>query len=248
MSMRIFLAGAGGAIGRPLTKLLVAAGHAVIGMTRSHQKAATIEAAGATPAVVDAYDGDAVRDAIVAAAPEVVMHQLTDLPSIRDPATYPAGLAANARLRIMATPNLLAAALAAGARRFITQSVAFAYAPGTGARREEDPLDFAGEGRGTLMRGVLALEALTLGAPGVEGIVLRYGMLYGPGTWYEAPAAPGSLHVEAAAQAALLAVTRGRPGIYNIAEEDGAVAVDKARRELGFDPTFRLTGVAEKAC
>ena len=120
--MRIFLAGATGAVGRPLTRLLVAAGHAVTGTTRSPHKAPTIEAAGATAAVVDAYDGDAVRAAVVAARPDVVIHQLTDLPSTRDPATYPAALAANARLRVMATPNLVVAARAAGARRFIAQA------------------------------------------------------------------------------------------------------------------------------
>ncbi len=220
--MRIFLAGATGAIGRPLTRLLVAAGHAVTGTTRSPNKAAAIEAAGATAAVVDAYDGDAVRAAVVAARPEVVIHQLTDLPGTRDPATYPA-------------------ALAAGARRFIAQSVAFAYPPGTMPYRETDPLDFAGEGtRAVLVRGVAALEALATGTPGFAGIVLRYGYLYGPGTWYAAPEGRGFVHVDAAAHAALIAVTRGAPGVYNIAADDGAVAIDKAREELGFDPQFRI--------
>jgi nucleoside-diphosphate-sugar epimerase len=239
--MRIFLAGATGAVGRPLTRLLVAAGHAVTGTTRSPPKAPTIEAAGATAAVVDAYDGDAVRAAVVAARPDVVIHQLTDLPSTRDPATYPAALAANARLRVIATPNLVVAARAAGARRFIAQSVAFAYPPGTMPCRETDPLDFAGEGtRAVLVRGVAALEALATGTPGFAGIVLRYGYLYGPGTWYAAPEGRGFVHVDAAAHAALTAVTRGAPGVYNIAEDDGAVAIDKARGELGFDPQFRI--------
>jgi nucleoside-diphosphate-sugar epimerase len=236
--MRVFLAGATGAIGRPLTRLLVAAGHAVTGTTRSAEKAATIAAAGATPAILDAYDGDAVRAAVMAAAPEVVIHQLTDLPQTRDPVAYSAALAANARLRIVATPNLVVAARAAGARRFIAQSVAFAYAGGPGPRRESDPLDFAGEGtRAVLVRGVVALEALTLGTPGIDGIVLRYGMLYGPGTWYAAPAVRGCVHVDAAAHAALLAITRGMPGVYNIAEDDGAIAIAKAREHLGFDPS-----------
>jgi nucleoside-diphosphate-sugar epimerase len=239
--MRVFLAGATGAVGRPLTRLLVDAGHQVTGTTRSADKAAAIEAAGAMAAILDAYDGDAVRAAVVAAEPDVVVHQLTDLPQNRDPATYPAALAANARLRIAATPNLVVAARAAGARRFIAQSVAFAYAPGSGPFREADPLDFAGEGtRAVLIRGVVALEAVTRCTPGIEGIVLRYGMLYGPGTWYAAPAAPGSVHVDAAAHAALLALTRGSPGIYNIAEDDGAVALAEARAQLGFDPGFRI--------
>ena len=90
------------------------------------------------------------------------------------------------------------------------------------------------------MRGVATLEALTTGTTGIEGIVLRYAYLYGPGTWYAAPEGRGFVHVDAAAQAALLALTRGDPGTYNIADDDGAVSIDKARRELGFDPTFRL--------
>src|SRR5262249_51043756 len=159
----------------------------------------------------------------------------------RDPETYPAALAANARLRIVATPNLTVAARSAGVRRFITQSVAFAYAPGDTPRHEDDPQDFAGEGPPPqLIRGVIALEALTLGTPGLEGVVLRYGYLYGPGTWYATPTGPGFVHVDAAAKAAELAVTRGEAGIYNIAEQDGAVAIGKARDQLGFDPGFRL--------
>ena len=241
--MRIFLAGAAGAVGRCLTPLLVEAGHTVTGTTRSAAKAAAIEAAGAHPVVVDALDGDAVLRAVLAARPEILIHQLTDLPATRDPETYPAALAANARLRILATPNLTVAARAAGAGGFIAQSVAFAYAPAADAapRHETDPLDFAGEGtRPLLIRGVVALEACTLSTPGLEGVVLRYGYLYGPGTWYETPPGPCAVHVEAAAHAALLAVSHGEGGIYNIANDDGAVSIAKARAQLGFDPSFRM--------
>lgn len=239
--MRVFLAGATGAIGRPLTRLLLAAGHQLTGTTRSAARAAELEAAGVTAVVLDACDGDAVHEAMSTARPDVVIHQLTDLPATRDPATYPAALAANARLRILATPNLAVAARAAGAQRFIAQSVAFAYAPGATPREEGDPLDFAGgASKAVLLRGVVALEAVALGTPGLPGIVLRYGYLYGPGTWYAARQGKGFIHVDAAAQAALPAIGRGRAGIYNIAEDDGAIAIAKARRDLDFDPGFRL--------
>jgi nucleoside-diphosphate-sugar epimerase len=246
--MRIFLAGATGAVGRPLLRLLVRGGHMVTATTRSAAKGADIEAAGATAVVVDAYDGEAVRAAVIAARPEVVIHQLTDLPATRDPATYPAALAANARLRIVATPNLAVAARAAGARRIITQSVAFAYAPGLPPLAETHPLDYAAEGtRASLVRGVAALEALTLATPGLEGIALRYAYLYGPGTWYATAGGTGFVHVDAAAHAAVLALTRGEAGVYNIADDDRAVSIDKARHDLGFDPAFRITTAAERA-
>jgi nucleoside-diphosphate-sugar epimerase len=241
--MRVFLAGAMGAIGRPLTKLLAAAGYTVTGTTRSAERAAELEAAGATATVIDVFDVEALRAAVVAAEPEVVIHQLTDLPAKRDPETHATALGRNARIRIEGTPNLVMAARAAGARRLITQSVAFAYAPGREPYRESDPVDYRATeaSRVALVRGVTALEALTLGTPGLDGIVLRYGMLYGPGTWYEQAAQRGSLHVDAAAHAALQAVSRGGPGIYNIAEDDGLVSVGKARTHLAFDPLFRIS-------
>jgi nucleoside-diphosphate-sugar epimerase len=170
----------------------------------------------------------------------VVIHQLTDLPDVADPARMSEVRAANARLRIEGTRNLVAAAQAAGARRLIAQSIAFAYAPGEGARRETDPLDLEAAGDDAVtVRGVVALEDAVLNARGMAGVVLRYGRLYGPGTWYDKPTGPGFLQVDAAAHAALLAVDRGQ-GVYNIAEDDGALSVEKARRELGFDPDFRL--------
>jgi nucleoside-diphosphate-sugar epimerase len=139
-------------------------------------------------------------------------------------------------------PPILLPPRAAGVRRLIAQSIAFAYAEGAEPHRESDPLASAeGDSLGAISaRGVRALEHAVLNAPGIDGIVLRYGRLYGRGTWSETASARAPLHVEAAAHAALLALTRGAPGIYNIAEDDGAVTVDKARRELGFDSTFRL--------
>ncbi|MPZ59392.1 MAG: NAD-dependent epimerase/dehydratase family protein [Rhizobiales bacterium] len=239
--MRIFLAGATGVIGRRLVHLLRPDGYDVFGTTRSDAKAGALRLVGATPVVVDVYDAPALMRAVQAAMPDIVIHQLTDLPQVDDPARMEASRAANARLRIDGTRNLVAAAKAAGAKRIIAQSIAFVYAAGEGARVETDPLAMQPDGTpGTSLRGVIALEQQVVGAPGIDGIVLRYGRLYGPGTWSETgPSGPGSLHVDAAAYAARLAVTCGAPGIYNIAEDDGAVAIDKARHELGFDPQFR---------
>ena len=240
--MRIFLAGASGAVGRRLIPLLLADGHSVTGTTRSAAKAAELEAHGVTLVVLDVFDAGALRDAVVNSRPGVVIHQLTDLPQVLDPEQMAASRQRNTRLRVEGTANLVAAARAAGSRRLIAQSIAFAYAGGPEPHAETDPLaSLEGEDPSAITaRGVRALEDAVLGASGIEGIVLRYGRLYGPGTWYAAASGKGPLHVDAAAYAALLAVTRGAAGIYNIAEDDGAVAIEKASRELGFDPGFRL--------
>jgi nucleoside-diphosphate-sugar epimerase len=238
--MKIFLAGAGGAIGRRLTPLLRAAGHTVAGTTRSTGKAAAIDELGAEPVVVDVFDAEALARAVKAAAPQVLMHQLTDLPFAPGTPRYDEGLERNARLRIEGMRNLVNAAKAAGVPRLITQSIAFVYAPGDGARVESDPLDVSATGaRKRTVDGVVALEQATLELP--EGIVLRYGYLYGPGTWYvDTKRSKPALHVDAAAQAALLAVSKGKHGIYNIAEDDGVVSSEKAKRDLGFDAGFRI--------
>jgi nucleoside-diphosphate-sugar epimerase len=238
--MKVFLAGATGVIGRRLVPMLIAEGHQVVGMTRSRQRADALAAQGVEPVVADAFDSAAVRRAVTTAYPHVVMHQLTDLPAALEPQGMTEALARNARLRIETTPHFVAAARAAGAHRLIAQSLAFAYAPGPAPLKETDPLDLAAQGdRATSVRGVVALEKAVLDASDLEGVILRYGRLYGPGTWYAAAHGKGSLHVDAAAQAALLALTRGSAGTYNIAEDDGAVAIEKARRELNFDPEFR---------
>ena len=142
-------------------------------------------------------------------------------------------------LRIEGTRNLMAAAQAAGVRRVVAQSIAFIYAPGPKPHREGDPLDES-EAQRMTVSGVVALEDSVLKTPGIDGVVLRYGRLYGPGTWFAAASGTGPLSTDAAAHAALLAVSRGAPGIYNIAEDDGALSIEKARRELGFDPGFRM--------
>jgi nucleoside-diphosphate-sugar epimerase len=239
--VRIFLAGASGAIGRQLTPLLLAAGHTVTGTTRSAGKAEELKARGIEAVVVDVFDAAALRDAVLRARPDVVIHQLTDLPQTFDRERLAASLVNNARLRIDGTANLVAASLAAGARRLIAQSIAFAYAAGPEPHRENDPLASA-EGdspEAISARGVRALENAVVNARGMVSIVLRYGRLYGPGTW-NTPNALAPLHVDAAASAAFLAVTRGASGVYNIAEDEGAVTIEKARKALGFDPTFRL--------
>lgn len=236
--MRIFLAGAAGAIGRRLVPLLVKAGHDVTGTTRSKDKAETLREQGAMPAIVDVFDAAALKATVAAARPEVVIHQLTDL-SAKDMSE---AREKNARIRIEATPNLMRAAQAAGAKRVVAQSIAFAYAPGKEPLGEDAPLNLASEDAiaRRSAEGVAALEHAVLQTPGVEGIVLRYGRLYGPGTWSGAPPEKSPLHIDAAAYAALLALTHGAAGIYNIAGDDGSLSIEKAKRELGFDPAFRI--------
>ena len=238
--MRIFLAGATGVIGRRLAGLLCKAGHEVTGTTRTAAKADSLRALGVTPVVVDVLDADALAPAVVTARPDLIIHQLTDLPSAPGTPGYAAAQEANRRLRIEGTANLMRAASAAGVGRVVAQSIAFVYAPGEGKRSEDDPLDMPADGvrRGTA-EGVVALEREVLETPGIDGVVLRYGFLYGPDTWYATPPRPPSVHVDAAAHAAFLAVGKGA-GIYNIAEDDGAVAIARAVRELGFDPAFRI--------
>jgi nucleoside-diphosphate-sugar epimerase len=238
--MRIFLAGAAGAIGRRLVPLLLQAGHKVTGTTRTAEKAHDLERAGVVPAVLDVFDAGAVAAAMRAARPEVVIHQLTDLPREFDEALIAASYAKNARIRTEGTRNLIAAAQAAGARRFIVQSIAFGYAPGGEPHPETDPLNLADPARAVTIKGTVDMERQMLAASGLDGVILRYGLFYGPGTWHAEPTRKPGLHVDAAAHAALLALTRGAAGIYNIADDDGIVSIAKARAELGFDPRFRL--------
>lgn len=242
MKDRIFIAGAAGAIGRRLTPLLVRDGFAVTGTTRSQQKAEWLKAVGVEPVIIDVFDADALLKAVVAARPYVVIHQLTDLPPGLDPRHMEEASKRNARIRRDGTRNLVAAALAAGARRFIAQSIAWAYAPGCMPHVESDLLDLgAVPPRSITVQGIAALESAVLGEVKPDGIVLRYGRLYGPGTGADAAADETlSVHVDAAARAALLAIENGRRGAYNIAETDAAVNCEKARRELGWDASFRF--------
>ena len=240
MPDRVLLAGATGAIGRRLVPLLVDAGYEVFGTTRSQAKAGELATAAVEPLMIDVFDRQAVSHAFSQVRPQIVINQLTDLRGL-DP-THPAdALARNARIRIEGMANLVAAALTAGTRRMIAQSIAWAYAPGPHPHVEEDPLDLDAEGtRATTVRGAATLERLTMSSPPLAGIVLRYGRIYGPGTGRDAPREPPVLHVDAAAYAALLALERGQSGVFNIAEDGDLVSSAKARRELGWDSGLRL--------
>ncbi|WCM25969.1 SDR family oxidoreductase [Sphingomonas sp. QA11] len=239
MSGTVFVAGATGAIGRCLIPILVADGWRVVGTTRSPEKAGLVSALGAVPAIVDVFDAEALATAVVAAAPAIVIHQLTDLPAGLDPAKMADATARNARIRDEGTCNLVAAAARAGVSRLVAQSVAFAYAEGPLPHGEDAPLAIDAEGRaGVSARGVASLERQVMDGP-FEGIVLRYGRLYGPHTGFDAPAGPAPVHVDAAAKAAALAVTRGASGLYNVAEEDGTVSSERVRQAFGWSADWR---------
>jgi nucleoside-diphosphate-sugar epimerase len=170
----------------------------------------------------------------------VVIHQITDLPDRIEPSEAAELPVRNARIRMEGTRNLVAAAVRAGARRLIAQSIAWAYAPGPEPHREEDPLDTGAEGiRRVTIQGVTELERLVTSVPRLEGLVLRYGQLYGRGTGNAGPAGNTPVHVDAAARAAALAITRGEPGAYNIVDDGGAASNAKARARLGWDPALR---------
>lgn len=237
--MRIFLAGAGGVIGRRLTPLLRAVGHTVVGTTRSPDKMAALRVLGAEPVMVDAFDADGLLRAVMAAKPDAVIHQLTDLPFPPDSPRYAEGLARNARLRVEGTRNLVAAAQAAGVKRMVAESIAFIYAPGPRARVETDKLKPPEGDSATTVNAVIALEQSVLSMP--EGIVLRYGYLYGQGTWSGDTPHPPAIHADAAAHAAGLALTRAKPGIYNVAEDDPSLSSAKAKGDFGFDAAFRFS-------
>ena len=242
--MRVFVAGATGAIGRQLVPRLVAGGHEVFGMTRSESKRAMLEGLGAVPVVADALDADQVADAVASSKPEVIVHQLTAIGAV-DMRHLDRDFALTNRLRTEGTDHLLAAGQAVGVRRFVAQGLAGygAYArTGGPVKSEEDPLDPAPARE---MRQALAaihhLEEAVLGARWTEGIVLRYGIFYGPGT----SLAPGAeqfelvrrrkfpvvgkgggiwsfIHVADAAEATAAAVEHGRRGAYNVVDDDPA--------------------------
>jgi nucleoside-diphosphate-sugar epimerase len=237
---RVFIAGATGAIGRVLCRLLVSDGWHVVGTTRKAEAADDLKVLGVEPAVVDVFDAEALRTAVLGARPTAVIHQLTELPKQLNSEDLKNALARNALLREVGTKNLVDACVAAGVRHVIAQSIAFAYAPGPQPFNEDAPLHVNASDpvAARTARAVQALERLVLTGP-FRGVVLRYGRFYGPGTWASVPPADVSVHVDAAADAARLALLRGDAGIYNVAEPDGTVSIARAVGQLGWSPAFR---------
>jgi 2-alkyl-3-oxoalkanoate reductase len=240
--MRVFLAGATGVIGSPLVPQLVKAGHEVTAMTRSVLRAVQLEAVGADPVVCDVFDADGVRAAMADASPDAIIHQLTALPPRLDWGN-PNLFDEHNRVRTEGARILVDAALATGARRVVAQSIAFAYAPTGDLVKEEDAALFtdAPPPLGGAVAAIVELERLVTGTAGIDGLVLRYGMLYGPGTYHDrlgstaadiiagrVPFVEGAtgmyswLHVEDAASAAVAALERGAPGIYNVVDDEPA--------------------------
>jgi nucleoside-diphosphate-sugar epimerase len=242
--MRVFVAGATGAIGKQLVPRLVAAGHEVTGMTRSESKQALVYELGAVPVVADALDPDQVASAVAHANPDVIMHQLTAIGAV-DMRHFDRDFAATNRLRTEGTDHLLSAAQAVGVRRIVAQGVgSYAVYARTGGpvKTEEDPLDSTPPREMRQAQAAIRhLEEAVLGAHWTEGIVLRYGVFYGPGTSME----PGGelielvcrrkfplvgdgggvwsfIHIGDAAEATVAAVERGHRGAYNIVDDEPA--------------------------
>jgi nucleoside-diphosphate-sugar epimerase len=237
----VFLAGASGVIGQRLVPLLVAEGHQVTGMTRSPGKLDALRALGAEPVLVDALDARSVTSAVGHARPDAVIHQLTALPQRIDPRKMERDFALNDRLRSEGTEILVQAAQAAGARRIVAQSIAFAYAPGPAGtvHREDDPLNL--DARGPFRRSVLALRDLESSVTGAGGVVMRYGYFYGPGSAFSRGGSMAEdlarrrmpivgrgtgvwsfIHVDDAARATVAALELGAPGSYNVVDDEPA--------------------------
>src|SRR6478736_5060117 len=237
--MKIFVAGGTGAIGRPLIAKLLAEGHAVVALTRSPEKAQALVQRGIEPAIADVFDTDAVKAVVSRAQPEVVIEQLTALPRTYTPESMNAAAALNNRIRLEGGGKVLAAAQAAGVRRYLRQSVAFYAIPGPGLADEDTPLAFnASPAVAAGAREISELEHRLLGNPKIEGIAMRYGFFYGPGTWFNPDGDVAQqvrqqqfpivgngegvwswLHIEDAAIATVAAAELGNPGIYLIAND-----------------------------
>jgi len=244
--MRVFVAGATGAVGKPLVRQLHAAGHSTVATTRSQEKASLLRNLGADPVVVDVFDRGALIDAVRAARPEAVIHQLTDLPSSMDPRQLQEIYSRNNRVREEGTANLLDAAEAAGVRIFVAQSMCTWYEPsGDAVKSEQAPLwTNAPEPIGDGVRTLARMES-DIFARAPTGIILRYGAFYGPGTWYAADGEIAArmrnrgfpiigrgegitsfVHVEDAASAAVAALSSSSAGVFNVADDEPAPAAE----------------------
>ena len=240
--MKVFVAGATGAIGKELVPQLIAAGHDVVGMTHKQSNCALLDALGARPVVADALDPDQVAEAVAQANPEVIVHQLTAIGSL-DLRHFDRDFALTNRLRTEGTDHLLSAGRAVEVRRFVAQSYFAGYQRTGGAvKSEDDPLDPSpARAMRKTLNAIRYLEEAVLGANWTEGIVLRYGAFYGPGTSMSASSEQSELvrkrkfplvgngagvwsfiHIADAAEATVAAVDRGRRGIYNVVDDDPA--------------------------
>lgn len=236
-TMRVLVAGASGAIGRPLLAMLVAAGHDVTGASRSTAGAAAVARLGARTVVVDLLDPAAVAAVLADARPEVVIHQATSLAASSADALTDERLEATSRLREEGTWHLVEAAVAVGARRVVAQSIAWLALAADGPITEETSIEPDDPASMSPTRaGIIALERIVASDPRFDGLVLRYGRLHGPGTWTPTPPQPPTVHVAAAARAAVLAIERGARGIYHVVDDGGQVQNEKARDVLGWTP------------
>src|ERR687894_1158516 len=243
--MKVFLVGATGAIGRRLVPQLVEAGHEVAAITRSKEKLGELYDLGAEPVLCDVFDAGRLGSAMARAEPEAVINQLTDLPQTLNPRKLAEYYAANNRVRREGTANLLDAARGAGVGRFLVQGSAYWYAQSGGpVKTEEAPLYLEVPAPiGPAVETIKEVEDAVLSADGIEGIVLRYGMFYGPGTWYAKDGDIGRqvskrrypmighgegtysfIHVDDAASATVAALERARPGVYNVVDYEPATA------------------------
>ena len=237
--MKVFVAGGTGVIGRPLLAELQAKGHEIVALTRSADGAEALEKQGIEPAIADVFDTAAVKAVVSRAKPEVVIEQLTALPKTYTAESMRAAGPLNTRIRLEGGANVLAAAQAVGVRRFLRQSIAFWAVPGPGLADEQTPLALdASLAVAADARVITELEHRLLGIPDIEGIALRYGFFYGPGTWFNPDGdvarqvreqqfpIVGSgegvwswLHIEDAAIATVAAAEQGNPGIYLIVND-----------------------------
>ncbi|MCA1832493.1 MAG: NAD-dependent epimerase/dehydratase family protein [Actinomycetota bacterium] len=262
--MRIFLAGASGVIGRPLVPALVREGHRVSALTRKPEKVDLLESLGAEPVVCDVYDADRLRDLVVAARPDIVIQHLTDLPRDLGPRNVKQAYARNDRVRGEGSTNLVAAAEAAGTRRYIAQTVCFLYARvGPWVVDEEHPLATdAPEPFGSSVRLHAEMERRVVENPRFEGLVLRYGFWYGPGTSFasdgftarevrrrrypivgDGAGTQSFVHMDDVVESTIAAMTHGRPGVYNVCDDEPAPVrewLPAYARALGAPPPRRV--------